>query len=71
MKTDTLIKQEGFSALFEKLNLVEAERFIALVNRENFDYTEWRKNLWEDMQINELSDKAMEFYNKKHDDKNC
>lgn len=71
MKTDTLIKQEGFSALFEKLNLVEAERFIALVNRENFDYTEWRKNLWEDMQIKELSDKAMEFYNKKHDDKNC
>jgi hypothetical protein len=61
MRTDTLIKREGFKALFEKLDIVEAERFIALIKREDFDYTEWRKDLWEDMTVEELSSKAMEY----------
>lgn len=61
MRTDTLIKRDGFKALFEKLDIVEAERFIALIKREDFDYTEWRKDLWEDMTVEELSSKAMEY----------
>lgn len=61
MRTDTLIKKDGFDALFEKLDLVETERFIALIKRENFDYTQWRQNLWEDMSVDELSSKAMEY----------
>jgi hypothetical protein len=61
MRTDTLIKREGFKALFEKLDIVEAERFIALIKRDDFDYTEWRKDLWEDMTVEELSSKAMEY----------
>lgn len=67
MRTDNIIKREGFEALFEKLDLVEAERFIALIKRDNFDYTEWRKNLWEDMTVEELSAKAMNHYRKKMD----
>ena len=67
MKTDTLIKHEGFMAIFEKLDIVEAERFIALIRRDNFDYTEWRKDLWEDLSIEELSAKAMEAYQHKKD----
>ena len=67
MRTDTLIKHDGFKAIFEKLDIVEAERFIALMRRENFDYTEWRKNLWENLTIEELSSKAMEFYQQKND----
>jgi len=65
MRTDNIIKREGFEALFEKLDLVEAERFIALIKRENFDYTEWRKTLWEDMTVKELSAKAMNHYRNK------
>ncbi|HPS57935.1 MAG TPA: hypothetical protein PK514_07490 [Spirochaetota bacterium] len=65
MKTDNIIKREGFEALFAKLDLVEAERFIALIKRENFDYTEWRKNLWENMTVEELSAKAMSHYRNK------
>ena len=44
MKNDTLIRIEGMEALMDKLGLVEAERFIMLLKREPFDYTEWRKN---------------------------
>lgn len=59
MRSDTLIKHEGFKAVFEKLDIVEAERFIALLKRDNFDYTKWRKDLWEDLTVEELSKKAM------------
>jgi len=42
MRTDTLIKKDGFDAIFEKFDLVEAERFIVLMNSESFDYTKRR-----------------------------
>jgi len=58
MKTDTMIKQVGFQVLKSKLDTVEVERFIVLINREKFDYTKWRKNLFENMTIDEIADKA-------------
>ena len=58
MRTDKEIKQEGFLALKQRLNPVEVERFLVLINREKFDYTKWRKNLFEDMTIEELAEKA-------------
>ena len=61
MREDSIIKREGFSALAERLDPVEAERFIALIKRDDFDYTKWRKDLWEDMTVEELSSEAMEY----------
>ncbi len=54
MRTDTLILYEGMRALQEHLGLVEAEKFIALINREPFDYTEWQQTLWNDRSVDEL-----------------
>ncbi len=51
MKNDTLIRIEGMEALLEKLGLVEAERFIMLIQREPFDYTCWRENQFNDKDI--------------------
>jgi len=48
------------TALFDKLNPVEAERFIYLLLSEPFDYTEWQRNLFGDMSLEELGQKAME-----------
>ena len=42
MRSDTVLKDEGMRILAEQLGLVEAERFIALMRREPFDYTKWR-----------------------------
>lgn len=42
-KTDTIIKTEGMEALISRLGYVDAERFIALLSKEPFDYTEWRR----------------------------
>ena len=68
MRTDAVIKSVGFQALFEKMNPVEAERFIILLKREHFDYTQWRQSLWEDMTVEELSRRAMEHLSSKQCD---
>ena len=59
--TDTEIKIKGLKLLSENLGLVEAERFIALMLREKFDYTIWRKELLPGMAGEEISRKAMEY----------
>ncbi len=69
MRNDSVIKHEGFNALTDKLDIVEVERFIAILNREQFDYTEWRKKLWEDLSVEELSEKAMKYSSQK--EKSC
>jgi hypothetical protein len=66
MRSDTIIKHEGYAAIFDKLDIVEAERFIAIIRREKFDYTEWRKSLFPNTSVEELSKKAMEHWNKKY-----
>jgi len=60
MRTDTIIRTEGTQILMKNLGLVDAERFIALMQREPFDYTKWQENLFEDMSIDEISKNAAE-----------
>jgi len=59
MITDTEIRLRGFQVLTEYIGDVETERFVALVQREPFDYTKWRQGLYEDLSIEEISKKAM------------
>jgi hypothetical protein len=59
MLTDTEIKLKGVKALTDSLGKVDAERFIALIQREPFDYTKWQRSLWDDQGIEEISRKAM------------
>jgi len=59
MITDTEIKLRGIQILAEHLGDVEAERFIALIQREPFDYTKWRQGVDEDLSIEEISKRAM------------
>ncbi len=61
MGTDNEIKIKGFMALIEKLGEVEAEKFISLMKKEPFDYTEWRKDLFQDMDVRQLSEAAMKY----------
>jgi len=63
--TDTEIRVKGIAALSSTLGSVEAERFIALILREPFDYTRWQQNLFKDKSIAELSRAAMLRRNKK------
>ena len=64
MITDTEIKTKGFQILAQYLGDIEAERFVALIQREPFDYTRWRQDLDEDLSLEEISRKAMTLRNK-------
>lgn len=61
MITDTEIRVRGLKALADALGHVEAERFITLLMREPFDYTEWRKSLWVERSVEDISKAATEF----------
>jgi hypothetical protein len=47
--------------LAEQLGLVDAERFIVLLRREPFDYTEWRRDLYKEMPLAEFLKNADEY----------
>ncbi|MBA4408518.1 MAG: hypothetical protein C0397_03735 [Odoribacter sp.] len=64
MLTDTEIKRKGFKILVEKLGDVDAEKFISLINKEPFDYTQWQNTLWSDQTIDQVSEKAMDYRTK-------
>ncbi len=59
MMTDTEIRSKGLEILAKHLGDVEAERFIALIQREPFDYTKWRQGMDEDLSMEEIRGKAM------------
>jgi hypothetical protein len=58
MYNDTVLKCEGMRILAEQLGIVEAERFIVLMNREPFNYTEWQRDLYDDIPLDEFLKKA-------------
>ena len=58
MMTDTEIRVKGAAALSATLGSVEAERFIALIQREPFDYTHWQQSLFDDRSVADISSAA-------------
>ncbi|MDR1053154.1 MAG: hypothetical protein LBL39_03170 [Planctomycetaceae bacterium] len=62
MYAEMVLRKEGMKILIDKLGQVEAERFISLIIREPFDYTEWQRDLFNDMSVRELSNWAMKEY---------
>ena len=56
------IMTAGMRILRETLGIIETEIFIANIKQNHFDYTEWRRdNLFENMTLEELVNKAAEF----------
>lgn len=61
MKTDAEIRQAGMRALIQSLGAVEAERFVASLSKDRFDYTEWRRAGLLETDIEALSATAAEY----------
>ena len=64
MSTEEEIKQRGIKALLKELGDVDTEVFIKTLIREPFDYTKWQRNLWADMNMEEVSEKAAKYQKK-------
>ncbi len=58
MKTDIQIRSEGMMALINQLGPAEATRFMTLIQREGFDYTLWRQDLFEGKTVDQIADMA-------------
>jgi len=43
----------------------EIGKFIMIINREGFDYTQWQKHLWSEKTLESLSSKAQKYYENK------
>jgi len=55
----TAIMIAGMNALRDTLGILEAEIFITNIKNPGFDYTKWRENLWEDITLHELLERAV------------
>jgi hypothetical protein len=53
-------------ALADRLNIVEVERFITLLLRESFDYTEWQRDHWKDENLSDFMGKAKAHWEATH-----
>ena len=61
MKNDiqaTAIYSAGMKLLRDNLGAIETEIFISIICSSEFNYTEWRENLWEDLTPQELFERA-------------
>jgi hypothetical protein len=47
-----------------KNKLFACEKFISLINKEPFDYTQWQSTLWNDQTIEQISENAMNYRTK-------
>ena len=58
MRTDTLLRCDGMKILAQHLGIVESERFVAIIQREPFDYTEWRQSQFADVPLDKFLEDA-------------
>jgi len=66
MTNSAALLDRGIRCLNNELGMLDAERFVALLIREPFDYTEWRKNnLFTGMSVDEIIDEADAFCKRK------
>ncbi|MCL1792220.1 MAG: hypothetical protein FWG40_12930 [Peptococcaceae bacterium] len=69
--TDTLLKSRAMDVLVKSLGVVETERFITLILKEPFDYTEWRRtNLPDNIPVEVLNRQATEYWNRLYPEPN-
>ena len=60
MRTDNIVRLEAMDALMATLGAVDTERFISMLKRDTFDYTEWQRMLWSGKSIEEIHALATE-----------
>jgi hypothetical protein len=71
-RTEAIVSA-GMQLLSENLGVLEMEIFLVAVKSPGFDYTKWRENLWENLTLPQLMEKAHDYaveFDKKYPDFN-
>ena len=61
MMNEAVLRETGMEILINRLGNVEAERFISLMIKDPFDYTKWQQDLYADLTVDEIFDRASAF----------
>ena len=63
MRNTATVMEEGITVLIKNLGILDTELFISTLLKEPFDYTEWRKEHYADLDISpaEFNRQATEY----------
>ncbi|MCL2116670.1 MAG: hypothetical protein FWH29_10680 [Methanobrevibacter sp.] len=62
MKSEAVLRSEVMKSLIKNFGLVDAERFIDIIKKDDFDYTGWQGDLWKDKTTAEIHNEAKQYY---------
>jgi len=65
MGNTAVIMEKGINVLLKNLGVLDTEQFISTLLKEPFDYTEWSRNHYKDVDLHEFNMRAVE-YDKKN-----
>ncbi len=65
-----VVMSEAMECLRKNIGIIKTEIFISNLLREPFDYTEWRRDKFNDMSLEELNKAAAEYSAKLHSEDN-
>ena len=57
------ILEQGFTCLMDNMGVIDAEYFISLIKRDDFDYTVWQREYFDKMESGEFAAKASAYAN--------
>lgn len=58
------ILDQGFACLVEHMGVIDAEYFISIIKRDDFDYTVWQRDYFDKMEKGEFAAKASAYANR-------
>ncbi len=61
MRNTAVIMEEAMNCLIEKLGVVETEIFISNIIREQFDYTKWQHERFDDVSLDDFCARAVDY----------
>ena len=61
MNSAVEIIDAGFACLVERLGVIDAERFVAMIKRDSFDYTVWRREYFDKMDLEQISNESVAY----------
>ena len=59
--SDNELTMRGMNLLKDEFGPVDAERFVYVMTRDGFDYTEWQRDLFQGETVKSLGEKMMAF----------
>jgi hypothetical protein len=65
-QSESVWRSEAMNILIEHLGVLNTERFINSILKDQFDYTEWQRNLWKDKTVDEIHQDVAAYFAAKY-----